>query len=137
MDTQAGHAPMLDDDALRALLQRLLPSLHHVYIHRYNGTIVLGFASLDDFVATSIAASSANIVAEVCNTFEGKHRLPRGIESCHLKLSLAPGLDDARLAFFFAELALLRRADGDLQEREFATMNARIHALIGPEDTAP
>ena len=128
MDAADATMPM-DDGKLWRFAQQLLPSIRDFRIKRFNGTLIMGFEALDDFVAASIGASSANIVATVLNTFEGKHAVPRTIASCSIRLELMPGLNDARLAFFFMELALLRKADGKLPESSFQPLNRELHAL--------
>lgn len=128
MDDETALAIGFDDAAFRALASEWLPSVRDIRIHRHNGTICLGFAALDDFVATTIGASSANIVCEVFNTFEGKRALPRDIASCTLKLALAPGLNDERLLWFFAELALLRKGGAILSKDELDALHARLRA---------
>ncbi len=133
-------AMLLDDTALRRFADQLLPSIRDFRIKRFNGALTMEFGALDDFVAASIGASSANIVATVDNTFEGKHTLPRTIASCAMRFELTPGLNDARLAFFFMELALLRKADGTLPESSFEPLNRELHAiesLLSASDDAP
>lgn len=117
-----------DEAVFRSLASTLLPSAKHIQFHRHGGTIAFWFDALDDFIAASIGASSANIVCEVSNSFEGKHAQPRTISSCGMKLALAPGLNDERIIWFFAELALLRRGDGTLPEAAFTPLFARLHA---------
>lgn len=128
MDAVDAVMPM-DDNTLRRFVQDLLPSVRDFHIKRFNGTLIMAFDALDDFVAASIGASSANIVATVFNTFEGKHAIPKTIASCSMRLELTPGLTDARLAFFFMELALLRKADGTLPESSFRPLNRELHGI--------
>jgi len=139
MDNGDHITPLFEDSAIKTLVTRFLPSIETCRPHRHNGTIVVRFAMLDDFVAATITASSANIACEIFNNFEGKHARPLSIASCELKLQLSPGLDDERLVFFFCELALLRKADGILAEDEFRTLYADLHALLAaqPPDDAP
>ena len=113
-----------------ALVRRLLPSVFDLHAHSHSGTLSLGFHSADDFVAASIAASSANIRAEVFNTFEDKRAVPRAISSCRIKLFLGRDFADERLVWFFAELALLRKSDGLLNEAEHSELNAWLHEQV-------
>lgn len=121
-------SPLFDDSELHALVRRLLPSVNECLVRRHHGTILVRFTAPDDFIATTIATSSANIVCEVDNTFADKHVQPRRIASCTLQMRLTPDLNDERLIWFFAELALLRRREGALQESEFALLYADLHA---------
>ena len=121
--------PHFDDAKLRSLLTKLLPSFHSLRVHRFNGQLCMQFDAVDDFVACSIGASSANLALEVSNTFVGKHTLPRTVSSCMTILRLASGLQDARLALFFMELALLRKHDGTLAEADFDLLNAKLHVI--------
>ncbi|MBP6749741.1 MAG: hypothetical protein KA144_08880 [Xanthomonadaceae bacterium] len=98
-------------------------------MHRFNGQLCMQFDAVDDFVACSISASSANLALEISNTFVGKHALPRTVSSCIAILRFASGLQDARLAHFFMELALLRKRDGTLPEADFDFLNEDMHAI--------
>lgn len=118
-----------DDNTLRRFAGQLLPSIRDFHVKRFNGTLVPGFEALDDFVVASIGASSANIPTTLSNTFEGKHTFPRTIASRSMRLELTPGLNDARLAFFFMELALLRKAGGTLPDSSFDPLNRELHAI--------
>ena len=109
-------------------MSTLLPSCSEIRCNRHVGTIIFLFEALDDFIAATIGASSANIACSVINTFEGKTTLPRSIASCATRLTLAPGLDDERILWFFAELALLRKSDGVLDGNAFTALFARLHA---------
>ncbi len=111
-----------------SLVHRLLPSAFDLYARAHSGTLSVGFQATDDFVAASIAASSANIRAEVFNTFEGKLSVPRSISSCRIKLFLGRDCADERLIWFFAELAILRRSDNSLNDSDFSELNAWLHA---------
>ena len=118
----------MEYEDIDALVRRLLPSVFDLYAHPYSGTLSLGFHATDDFVAASIAASSANIRAEVFNTFDGKLTAPRSISSCRIKLFLDRDFADERLVWFFAELAILRGSDGLLNDCEYSELNAWLHA---------
>ena len=115
-------------EGIDSLVHRLLPSAFDLYAHAHSGTLSLGFQATDDFVAASIATSSANIRAKVFNTFEGKRTAPRSISSCRIKLFLGRDCADERLMSFFAELAILRRSDSLLNDSEYFELNAWLHA---------
>ena len=118
----------MEYEDIDAFVRRLLPSVFDLYPHPYSGTLSLGFHATDDFVAASIAASSVNIRAEVFNTFDGKLTAPRSISSCRIKLFLGRDFADERLLWFFAELGLLRRSDGLLNDTEYSELSAWLHA---------
>ena len=138
MDLGSYACAPLDDDSLHALIARLLPSAHDTRVHRHGGTVALRFHAMDDVIAASIAASSANLCATLNNTFEDKHARPRNISSCSIQLAFLPELGDERLRWFLAELALLRRSDGVLSDAEFAIIQATLHSGIDTRtETAP
>ena len=130
-----GRPAFMKYDDIDALVRRLLSSAFDLHAHPYSGTLFLGFHATEDFVAASVAASSANIRTEVFNTFKDKLAVPRAISSCRIKLFLNRDLADERMVWFFAELLLLRRSDGLLNETEFSELNAWLHAHL-PEGRA-
>ena len=111
-----------------ALVKALLPSVTRKEVRSVVGDALLQFCDLNDFILASIAASSANIKAEIINTFQGKAKIPRGIESCVIRLELVPGLKDERLIYFLWEILNVRLKDGSLDEGTYNSLVLRLKA---------
>jgi hypothetical protein len=114
---------------LSELVPVLLPSVTLVRPRRVNGFILLQFDELDDFVVTSIGASSANIKTSLINTFVGKDHRPRSIRSCILRLELTAGLLDPRILYFLMELVLVRQKENSLSDESCEAINRKLRAL--------
>lgn len=110
------------------LVKALLPSLTRKEVRSVVGDALLQFCDLNDFVLASIAASSANIKAEIINTLQGKAKIPRGIESCVIRLELVPGLKDERLIYFLWEILNVRLKDGSVDEGTYNSLVLRLKA---------